>query len=167
MQARRAGAAEESIEEPQGPAFQRRPMQVHEVMSRQVETISPEATLREAARKMKDLDAGPLPVFDGRVVLGMLTDRDIVIRAIAEGLDPASTPVRDVMTEDVVSCRMDQSAEQAAQLMRESEVRRLVVLGSDDRPVGIVSLGDLATMTHDAPEVGETLEQISSAEPQR
>jgi predicted transcriptional regulator len=71
------------------------------------------------------------------------------------------------MTEDVISCRMDQSVEQVAQLMRESDVRRLIVLSRDDRPIGIVSLGDLATMTHDTPEVGETLEQISSAGPQR
>jgi CBS domain-containing protein len=143
-------------------------MQVKEVMTRQVEVISPEATLQEAAQKMAALDVGPLPVCTGDRLVGMLTDRDITIRATATGRDPATTKVRDVMTPEVIHAVEDQHVNEAARLMMEHQIRRLVVLNRDKQLVGIVSLGDLAVHTGDERQAGQTLEQVSKpAEPQR
>ena len=136
-------------------------MQVNEVMTRGVECVSPDATLQEAARKMKDLDVGPLPVCDKDRLAGILTDRDIVVRAVAEGRDPRSAHVRDVMTPDVVYCFEDQDVQEAARLMEEKQVRRLVVLDRAKRLVGIVSLGDLAVQTSDRDLAGKALEEVS------
>src|ERR671937_1268828 len=101
-------------------------MQVKEVMTHGVECIRPEATLQEAATKMKELDVGPLPVCgdDDRLV-GMLTDRDITIRAVAEGQDPKTARVQDVMTPDITYCFEDQDVKEAARLMEEKQIRRL------------------------------------------
>jgi CBS domain-containing protein len=137
-------------------------MQVSEVMTPEVECASPSTSIQEAARKMRDLDVGPLPVCgDNDRLVGMLTDRDIVIRAIAEGLDPKTTRIQDMMTPDVIYCFEDQGLEEAAQLMKESQVRRLVVLNRDKQLVGIVSLGDLAVKTGDESLSGETLSHVS------
>jgi CBS domain-containing protein len=130
-------------------------------MTRDVEVIHPEATLEEAAKKMKDLDVGPLPVCDGDRVLGMITDRDVTVRATAAGKAPSSAKVRDYMTPDVVYCFDDQDVEDAAQLMAEKQIRRLVVLNRDKRLTGIVSLGDVAVETRDDKLSGDVLEQIS------
>jgi CBS domain-containing protein len=126
-----------------------------------VECIPPDSTLQDAARKMQALDVGPLPVCDHDRLAGMLTDRDIVVRAVAEGRDPGSTRVRDVMTPEVVYCFEDQDVQEAARLMEQKQVRRLLVLNRDKRLVGIVSLGDLAVETGDEKLVGRTLEQVS------
>jgi CBS domain-containing protein len=136
-------------------------MRVHEVMTRGVECVSPDSTLQEAAAKMKSLDIGPLPVCDHDRLVGMLTDRDITVRATAEGEDPTVILVRDIMTPEVVYCFEDQLVTEAAQLMKEKQVRRLLVLNRDKRLVGIVSLGDLATETRDEELAGQTLEEIS------
>jgi CBS domain-containing protein len=136
-------------------------MQVKEVMTRGVECVPPDSTLQEAARKMRDLDVGPLPVCDHDRLAGMLTDRDIVVRAIAEGRDPKTTKVRDAMTEGIDYCFEDDDVATAAQQMREKQIRRLVVLNRDKRLVGIVSLGDLAVETGDAEVAGRTLEEVS------
>lgn len=136
-------------------------MQLRDVMTRRVEVISPEATLQEAARKMKDLDVGPIPVCDGDRLQGMLTDRDITVRATAEGRDPTSTRVRDVMTEDVKYAFEDDDVETAAEIMQRAQMRRLVILNRDKRLVGIVSLGDLATEPQTMDEAAEALEEIS------
>jgi CBS domain-containing protein len=127
-----------------------------------VECTQPSATLREAAEKMRDLDVGPLPVCgeDDRLA-GMVTDRDIAIRAVAEGLDPKKTQVRDVMTPKIIFCFEDQDVSEAARLMEENQVRRLVVLNERKRLVGIVSLGDLAVEGGDEEMAGHTLEAIS------
>src|ERR671930_45334 len=119
-------------------------MQLKDVMTPAVEVIAPEASIYEAAEKMSHLDIGPLPVCDGERLVGMLTDRDIAVRAVAEGRDPTTTPVREVMTEKVFYCFDDDDAEHAAQIMRNAQIRRLVVVNRDKRLVGIVSLGDLA-----------------------
>src|SRR4051794_28840839 len=103
-------------------------MWVREIMTRDVECASPDDTLQKAARKMKELDVGPMPICDHDRVVGMLTDRDITIRAVAEGRDPRSTRVRDVMTQNVVSCYEDDAVEEAARLMQERQIRRLLVL---------------------------------------
>jgi len=136
-------------------------MQLRDVMTRGVEVIHPDATLEEAAEKMKSLDVGPLPVCDGERLVGMVTDRDITVRATAEGRDPKSTRIRDVMTPDILYCFEDQSVEEAARLMEEKQIRRLVVLNREKRLVGIVSLGDVAVRGADQELSGEVLEEVS------
>ena len=144
-------------------------MQVREAMTRGVECVRPETPLAEAARKMREMDVGPLPVCgDNDRLVGMLTDRDVTVRATAEGSDPAGTRVRDVMTPEVIYCFDDQDVAEAARLMKERQVRRLVVLNRDKRLVGIVSLGDLAVETGDEVLAGNTIEAVSQpAQPNR
>jgi CBS domain-containing protein len=136
-------------------------MKVSDVMTRDVECISPDTTIREAAQKMSNLDVGPLPVCDNDRLAGMLTDRDITVRAVAQGADPNHTTVRDVMTREILWCFEDEDVQRAAQQMREKQVRRLLVLNRDKRLVGIVSLGDLATETGNEKMAGHTLEAVS------
>jgi CBS domain-containing protein len=140
-------------------------MRVKEVMTTGVEVIHPDSTLHEAAARMKALDIGLLPVGDGGRLVGMLTDRDITVRATAEGEDPTAIRVRDIMTEGVLYCFEDQLVAEAAQLMQEHQVRRLVVLDRDKRLVGIVSLGDLAVETGDEELAAQTLGQVSEPTP--
>ena len=137
-------------------------MQLRDVMTRDVEVVRPESNLIEAARKMKELDVGPIPVCDDNQIIGMITDRDIATRAVAEGRDPKHTYVRDIMTPDVVYCFEDQDVNDAARLMQQHQVRRLLVLNRSRELTGIVSLGDLAVDTGDEYMAGETLEEISS-----
>src|SRR5262245_34679744 len=136
-------------------------MRVNEVMTKNVQCVSPDATLQEAAAKMKSLNIGPLPVCDNDRLVGLLTDRDITVRATAEGEDPTVIRVRDVMTPEVVYCFEDQLVSDAARMMQDWKVRRLVVLNHDKRLVGIVSLGDLAVESGDEQLSGQTLEQVS------
>lgn len=137
-------------------------MQVHEVMTQGAECTHPSATLQEVARRMRDLDVGPLPVCgENDRLVGMITDRDIVIRAIAEGMDAKTAQVRDIMSPDILYCFEDQSVGEASGLMTDWQVRRLVVLNREKRLVGIVSLGDLAAKTRDQALSGETLEHVS------
>jgi len=138
-------------------------MRVSEVMTRNVECTRPDATLQDAAAKMKSLDVGPLPVCDNDRLVGMVTDRDITVRATAEGDAPTDVRVRDVMTPEVIYCFEDALVSDAARLMQEKQVRRLVVLNRDKRLVGIVSLGDLAVETGDEQLAGETLEAVSES----
>jgi CBS domain-containing protein len=131
-------------------------------MTAGVECTTPSATLREAARMMRDLNIGPLPVCgDNDRLVGIITDRDIAIRAVAEGDDPDVTPVSAVMTPKIIYCYEDQDVDEAAHMMEGNQVRRLVVLNRDKRLVGIVSLGDLAVDTRDEQLAGHTLEAIS------
>src|SRR3954454_15425558 len=105
-----------------GPITREAIMNLKDIMTRDVECVRPGDTLQEAARKMKDLDVGPLPVCgDNGKIVGMLTDRDIVIRAVAEGKEPKSTRVQDAMSEDVVWCFDDQDSEDASKLMQERQ----------------------------------------------
>jgi len=143
-------------------------VQIKEIMTRQVEVIHPEATLCEAAQKMAALDVGPLPVYSGDQLVGMLTDRDITVRATAEGRDPKTTRVHEVMTPEVLYTFEDEDISEAARLMMEHQVRRLVVLNQSKQLVGIISLGDLAVHTGDVQQAGETLESVSEpSEPLR
>src|SRR5262245_9051161 len=135
-------------------------MQVSDVMTRGVECIRPEATLQEAAAIMKSRDIGPLPVCEHDRLVGMITDRDITVRATAEGEGPINVTVRDIMTPDVIYCFDDAQVSDAALLMQQKQVRRLLVINHDKRLVGIVSLGDLAVNTGDDQLSGETLEAI-------
>jgi len=136
-------------------------MHVKDIMTRDVATVAPHTVLQEAAAKMKALDVGLLPVCEGDRLVGMVTDRDITVRAVSEGADAGSHRVRDVMTSDVVYCYEDQDVQEAARLMEEKQVRRLVVLTRDKRLVGVVSLGDLAVQTGDERMAGEALENVS------
>ena len=119
-------------------------MKVAECMTQDVELVSPEQPIREAAQFMMRADAGAMPVGDGDRLIGMVTDRDIAVRGVAEGLGP-DTPVRQVMTEDLVYCYDDDEVESAALKMSDAQVRRLPVLSRDgEKLVGIVSLGDIS-----------------------
>lgn len=136
-------------------------MQVKDVMTPRCECIGPDTTLDKAAQRMQELDVGPLPVCDHDRLAGIVTDRDIVIRAVAEGRDPHTTRVRDVMTPGITYCFEDDDVASAAETMKNRQIRRLVVLDRDKRLVGIVSLGDLAVVTDDRRMTGETLRRIS------
>jgi CBS domain-containing protein len=136
-------------------------MQVSDVMTRGAECTRPDATLREAAGRMKALGVGSLPVCDNDRIVGIVTDRDVTIRAVADGADPNSTRVRQSMTPEVVFCFEDQEVTDAARLMAEKQIRRLPVLNRNKRLVGIVSLGDVAVQTKDDQLSGHTLEAVS------
>jgi len=143
-------------------------MQVKDVMTRNVECASPDDSIQAAARKMRDLGIGPLPVCEDDRLIGMVTDRDITLRGTAEGRDPKSSTVRQVMTPELVFCYEDQDVRDAADAMAVKQIRRLAVLNRDDRLVGIVSLGDLAVDAHDDKKAGQVLQAVSEpAEPKR
>ncbi|MGH8178210.1 MAG: CBS domain-containing protein [Steroidobacter sp.] len=135
-------------------------MKVREAMTRDVRLVRPDQSIRDAAHLMADLDIGALPVEDGDRLVGMITDRDIAVRAIAEGKGP-ETQVRDVMSRDVKYCYDDQSIDEVTQNMANIRVRRLPVLSRDKRLVGILSLGDLAIDATAQDEAGEALGGIS------
>jgi CBS domain-containing protein len=135
-------------------------MKLNEIMTKDVEAIAPDTSLQEAASRMRSLDVGVLPVFEGDRLVGMLTDRDLAIRATAEGKDPKTTTVQEAMTAEVAYCFEDQDVEEAGRIMKENQIRRLPVLNRDKLLVGIVSLGDLATRA-DEKRAGETLEKVS------
>jgi CBS domain-containing protein len=140
-------------------------MKVREVMTREVIGISPERTLKEAAELMKALNVGPLPVVEHGRLRGMVTDRDLVVRGIAEGLDPQVARVGQVMSEGAFTCGLDEDVVQAAEQMRELQVRRLLVVDERGHLVGIVALGDLALDVEDETLAGRTLEAISEPTP--
>lgn len=135
-------------------------MKVRDVLTRNCEVIHPEMTICEAARKMKQHDIGMLPVCDGERLVGALTDRDLTIRAIADGHDPLRTKIREVMTHGISYCFEEDSLDQAARIMEEKQIRRLPVLNKEKRLIGIVSVGDLAVRTHDEQLVEEVLECV-------
>ena len=134
-------------------------MQVGEVMSVQVNIANPNQTIREAAQMMAEIDAGAIPVGENDRLVGMITDRDIAVRAVALGKG-ADTPIREVMSTEVKYCFADENLEEVAQNMADIKVRRLPVLDRDKRLVGIVSLGDLA-ITDGPDSAGEALCEIS------
>src|SRR5438093_1051691 len=124
-------------------------MQLKDIMTRDVEVIHPEATVQEAAEKMQKLDVGPLPVCDGKRLVGILTDRDITVRSVARGDNPMLAKVGKAMTPDIIFCYEDDDVQKAAQVMKDKQIRRLPVLNRNKELVGIVSLGDLADDTGD------------------
>jgi CBS domain-containing protein len=152
----------------QGREFKEETMLLRETMTQEVEAIHPDATLQEAGQKMRASNIGAVPVWDGNRLVGMLTDRDITIRATAEGRDPKLTRVGEVMTCEVIYAFEDQGVTEAARLMEEHQIRRLAILNRDKRLVGIVSAGDLALHTDNERLAGEVVERVSEpAEPQR
>ena len=118
-------------------------MNVNSCMSTEVRLASPQDSIREAARLMREIDAGILPVGEGDRLVGMITDRDITVRAVAEGKGP-DTHIRDVMSREVLYCYDDERLDDVARQMRELQIRRMPVLNREKRLVGIVSIGDLA-----------------------
>jgi CBS domain-containing protein len=134
-------------------------MRVAEVMTRNVRLIEPNQTIRDAARLMAEMDAGIMPVREGDRLVGMITDRDIAVRAVAQGRGP-DTPVREVMTDEVKYCFEDEDTAAVERNMAEIQVRRLPVLTRDKRLVGILSLSDLA-MSDKAAKVGAAVAGIS------
>jgi CBS domain-containing protein len=135
-------------------------MKVSEAMTCDVRLAYPDQSIREAARMMAELDIGALPVREGDRLVGMITDRDIAVRAVARGLG-ADTPVREVMSAEVKYCYEDQTVDEVSQNMGDQRLRRLPVLNRDKRLVGILSLGDLAIDQDLQDEAGEALGQIS------
>ena len=142
-------------------------MQVCEVMTREVETVTPDASLQQAAMAMEAMGIGSLPVCDGRRLVGTVTDRDIVVRGVATGRSPVEMLVREVMTEDISWAFEQEDAEEVLERMKTLQVRRLAVLDKDKNLVGIVALGDIAIEPRaaDLREVGEAIAEIS--EPSR
>jgi CBS domain-containing protein len=138
--------------------------QVSEVMTRGVHTLPPTESILKAAQAMKEMDVGAIPVCDGQQLLGMVTDRDIVLRAVAEDRVAHDTPLSQVMTQDACWCFEDQSVDEAAEAMREAQVRRMPVVDREKHLVGMLSLGDVATKAGEE-QAGQALEGIS--EPSR
>ncbi len=139
----------------------RRELKIQDVMTREMEIIDPDATVQEAAARMRHWDIGALPVCHGSHTFGIVTDRDLVIRAVAEGADPKAVLVRDVMSQELVACSPDSDITEAIRVMKEKRIRRLLVVDRHKRPVGIVSLSDIAR--HEPEEIAEehVIDQIS------
>lgn len=134
---------------------------VTDVMTRQVRTLSPTSTVAEAAKAMSELNVGVIPVCDGDKLLGMVTDRDIVVRAVAQGLD-GNTPLSKVMSTDVRTARETDDLDTVLADMASSQIRRLPILDGSDCLVGIISIGDIAVKGQDEEDVGQSLAEISS-----
>lgn len=124
-------------------------MRVSELMSNHVEAIAPDKNIRQASRKMSELNIGSLPVINNGELVGIVTDRDIACFAVAMGRDPSSTPIEKVMTTEVATCHDDDDITEAAQLMEQMHIRRLAVLDHDDRLAGLFSVDDLARGSHE------------------
>ena len=134
-------------------------MKVKQAMTSEVRVASPDQTIREAAQLMAELDAGALPVAENDRLVGMITDRDIAVRAVAEGL-PADTPISEIMSNEVLYCYEDQQLDDVARNMGQVQVRRLPVVNRDKRLVGIVSFADLAR-TEQPTTVGRAVSHVS------
>lgn len=133
---------------------------VMEVMTKDVETISPNDSLKDAAEKMRTLNVGPLPVCEGDRLMGIITDRDIVVRAVSQGLDPNNTRVSQAMTDDIECVYENDDIDTVARKMKEEQLRRILVINQDKKLVGIIALGDLAEAIS-TKEAGKALESIS------
>ena len=123
-------------------------MKVSQVMTRDVKTVRPDQTAKDAAKFMLSEDAGSMPVSDGDRLIGMITDRDIAVRGVARGYGP-DTPVRELMTDEIICVREDDDVEEVATKMSQAQVRRLPVIDANEKLCGIVSLGDLSRETDD------------------
>ena len=133
---------------------------IAQIMTKSVATVQRDETLQAAAQRMRDMDVGSLPVLDGQAIVGMVTDRDIAVRGVADGMVAQESLVADVMTENVRCCRADESVEAVMAEMGDARVRRLPVLDADNAIVGVVALADLAT--RQSAHTDETLREIST-----
>lgn len=134
--------------------------QLRELMTRDVKVITPDMTIGDAAKKMRDGNFGMMPVEENDRMIGTISDRDIVIRAVAEGMD-FSIKVRDVMSQGIAWAYDDETVEEATKIMSERQVRRLPVVNRDKRLVGIVALGDIAVERSEIEPAAEALSEIS------
>lgn len=139
--------------------------QIRDVMTSNPECVNEKDSLRDVARIMKDRDTGVVPVVDGRKIVGLITDRDIVVRGLAEGKNLENASVSELMTKQVRTVRDDASVNDALELMNSAEVRRVAVVNGNDELVGIVSLGDISVKSDKDTKVGQTVESISGAPP--
>ena len=136
-------------------------MKLSEIMTRDVVVMQPDDSLQSAAKKMRDRNIGFLPVCDGEELIGVISDRDITIRALADGMDVNIMLGRDLMTVPAIYCFDDQDVNEAAKIMEENQIRRLVVLSRDEkRLVGVISLGDLAR-NEPTDRSGQVLQKVS------
>lgn len=135
-------------------------MQVQELMTSTIQSITPDTTIKDAACKMRDMGIGTLAIIEDGELCGIITDRDICCRCVSEYLDPMDTDVSEIMTTDVTSCFGDQEISDAAQIMEEMQIRRVAVLNRDDTIAGLLSVDDLARGSHDL--AGEVLEATTS-----
>jgi CBS domain-containing protein len=136
-------------------------MKVREIMTTNVECVEPETGLRDLAQRMKTLDVGFLAVCDHDRLVGTVTDRDIVIRSIAGGIDVNTCLARDIMTKEVHCCQEEDDVKDVARKMRDKDVRRMLILSKDKRLVGVVSIGDISKV--EEKESGKTLKDITEA----
>jgi CBS domain-containing protein len=136
-------------------------MQIKDVMTHNAECAQSDASLQEAAEKMRSLDVGSLPICENDKLVGMITDRDITVRGTSEARDPRRTHVCDIMTPGVTWCFEDEDVSHAVRLMEEKQIRRLVVLSRDKKLSGILSLGDVAIRSGDDHLSAEALHEVS------
>jgi CBS domain-containing protein len=136
-------------------------MLVKEIMTCNTETIDSNCSLTKAAQQMKTLMIGALPVWRGEDLVGIITERDITLRAVADGKDPNTTKVDEIMTPDILYCFEDDDIHEAAEIMERKGVHRLLVLNNDYEPIGIVCLSDFAVKSHDEHLTYEVLERVS------
>lgn len=135
-------------------------MRVNEAMSKKPVFLPPTTTLKDAAAKMKELDCGFIPVGENDKLIGAVTDRDIVLRSLAEGKDPNKSTLKDVMSEHIEYCFEDEDLDKTIEHMKTKQIHRLVVLNKDKRMTGIISLGDIARNSNDVKQCGEAVEGI-------
>ena len=146
-------------------ANQKSGRRVREVMTANPECVTQQDNIRDAARIMKNQDSGVVPVVDGKKVVGIITDRDIVVRGLAEGKNLENARVSELMSKSVRTLREDASVDEALELMSSADIRRLPIVNVSDELVGIVSIGDISTGTSRDDKVGRTVESISEARP--
>lgn len=136
-------------------------MKAKDLMSSNPEIISPDTTLLQAAEKMRDQNIGFLPIGENDRLIGAITDRDIVIRGVAEGKDANKAVVRDIISDEIRYCMESDSLDKVADMMSKLQIRRLVVLNDNKRIVGIISLGDFATKSQNTELSGKIIEEVS------
>jgi CBS domain-containing protein len=136
-------------------------MQVKDIMTRDVQVVSPDTSLFDAARKMRSFDIGCLPVCKGQKCVGIFTDRDIVIRGVAEGRNLQNTAASDIMTTNVVYCSEEEDISTVIKLMEDKQLRRILVLDENKYPIGICSIGDVALDSGDLQLAGEIMHEVA------
>ena len=133
-----------------------------DVMTKNPVCATPDDNVADVARLMKDNDIGPVPIVEGasKKLVGIVTDRDLALKVVAEGRNPSSTKVRDVMTKDVVTCRADDEVEDALDAMSKNQLRRILVVDDSDTLVGIIAQADIATRMNEPEKTGEVVKEI-------
>ena len=136
-------------------------MLVKEIMTMGIETIDSDMNICEAAKKMRSLGIGSLPVQQGNQIVGIISKKDIVNRCVAEECDPLSMEISEIMTKEIATCWEDETIEEAAAILEQNQLHRLLVMSNENEPVGMISLGDMAVKAHDEHLAWEVLERIS------